>query len=460
MGRAVLFSFPVFSARRTRRFHNALSPGRSIHVFIPASAVPSPSRSRIVFPADASAPSTSRGGRVFPFTAAVPQVLLSRIIPSRNRPPLYIARHAPPFTFPLRRFRGFSSKPSRLRPYCAGRGGQSNVLHDLGHAPLRRSAAFLADVAVSAGSMPPLRGDTTRILMPYFKGIGHASLRRGATSRSCRRGEIASPHCAEAQFPYLTERERVQFHAPITGDAARTALTPRRRAHHVPHCAEAQRFPIRSRHCPASPSFPHHFFAEHRTGWTTSRGAPHSAPLLGRFQGFCPNPAACGLIAQGAAVRAMFFTTLAMPHCAGAAFLADIAVSTGNMPPLRGGAALPHPQPSQQFSFPKLSPQNRPFPQHCTKHTALRPAAQAFPEGFVSSRITQYFFIAARQAVRLPTRRAYTLFLLHSTASTVSAISARPNSAAAIRPRASSAAPCRNASVRPSASCRGEKSEP
>ena len=187
----------------------------------------------------------------------------------------------------------------------------------------------------------------------------------------------------------------------------------------------------------------------------------HTLPrCLGVSKAFCPNPAACGLIAQGAAVRAMFFTTLAMPHCAGAAFLADIAVSTGNMPPLRGGAALPHPQPSQQFSFPKLSPQNRPFPQHCTKHTALRPAAQAFPEGFLSSHMTQYFFIAARQAVRLPTRRAYTLFLFHSTASTVSAISARPNSAAAIRPRASSAAPCRNASVRPSASCRGEKSEP
>ena len=277
MGRAVLFSFPVFSARRTRRFHNALSPGRSIHVFIPASAVPSPSRSRIVFPAGVSAPSTSRGGRVFPFTAAaVPQVLLSRIIPSQYRPSLYIvrhtspftfplrrfrsflsesglarsycagcgasqfavatvgpsssnhflirtgcalniARHTPPCTFPLRRFRGFSSKSGLARSYCAGRGGQSNVLHDLGHAPLRRSAAFLADVAVSAGSMPLLRGDTTRILMPYFKGIGHASLRRGATSRSCRRGEIASPHCAEAQLPYLTECERVQFHAPITG---------------------------------------------------------------------------------------------------------------------------------------------------------------------------------------------------------------------------------------------------
>ncbi len=191
----------------------------------------------------------------------------------------------------------------------------------------------------------------------------------------------------------------------------------------------------------------------------------HTLPrCLGVSKAFCPNPAACGLIAQGAAVRAMFFTTLTMPHCAGAAFLADIAVSAGNMPPLRGGAALPHPQPplSRKPFFPtSFSRRTRPRPQHCTKHTAFRrPAAQAFPEGFVSSRITQYFFIAARQAVRLPTRKAYTLFLFHSTASTVSAISARPNSAAAIRPRASSAAPCRNASVRPSASCRGEKSEP
>lgn len=275
MGRAVLFSFPVFGAKRTRRFHNALSPGRSIHVFIPASAVPSPSRSRIVFPAGVSAPSTSRGGRVFPFTAAVPQVLLSRIIPSQYRPPLYIARHAPSFTFPLRRFQGFSFKSGRLRPYCAGRGASQFAVATVGPSssnhflirtgcalniarhtppctfPLRRfrgflsksgrlrpycaarrsaqcslrprpcpiaqGAASLADIAVSAGSMPPLRGDTTRILMPYFKGIGHASLRRGATSRSCRRGEIASPHCAEAQLPYLTECERVQFHAPITG---------------------------------------------------------------------------------------------------------------------------------------------------------------------------------------------------------------------------------------------------
>ena len=241
----------------------------------------------------------------------------------------------------------------------------------------------------------------------------------------------------------MTECERVQFHAPITGDAARTALTPRRRAHHVPHCARAQRFPHPQPPLSRKPFFPKSF--PRGTGRSPILRKSHR--LLprhhGAFQGFSSKSSRGRSYYAGRGGvqnNTMFFTT-------------------SSMPPLRRSPAFPHPQPPQQFSFPKLSPQNRLRPQHCTKRTALRPAAPAFPEALVSSRITQYFFIAARQAVRLPTRRAYTLLLFRSTASTVSAISVRPNSAAAIRPRANSAAPSRNASVRPSASCRGEKSE-
>ena len=198
-GRPFLFS--RFQRPENAQLSSHSFAGHSIHVFIPASAVPSPSRSRIVFPADASAPSTSRGGRVFPSAAAaVPQVLLSRIIPSQYRPPLYIARHTPPFTFPLRRFQGFSFKSGRLRPYCAGRGASQFAVATVGPSSSNHFLIRTGCALNIARHTPPFTFPLRR-----FRGFSSKSSRgrsycagRGGQSNVLH--DLGHAHCAGAQL--------------------------------------------------------------------------------------------------------------------------------------------------------------------------------------------------------------------------------------------------------------------
>ncbi len=108
--------------------------------------------------------------------------------------------------------------------------------------------------------------------LPRCLGVSKAFVQIRPPAALLRRAR-RSEQCSSRPWPCPIAQE--QLSSPILQCRRGTCL----------HCAEAQRFPIRSRRCPASPSFPHHSLAEQGRALNIVQNTPpFVAPPLRRFR--------------------------------------------------------------------------------------------------------------------------------------------------------------------------------